>query len=89
MEANDVINKVRQAMKAAHVTQAEAAARLGVSQNNISQYLAGAPRLDTFLKLCDALQIDPANLFRQDDQPTIQTGAICPHCGKPLKITIK
>lgn len=88
MDANEIIYKLRQAMKAAHVTQADAAARLHVSQNQVSQYLAGAPRLDTFLKICAALQIDPADLFR-DDQPGQQTTGICPHCGKPVKIYLK
>lgn len=75
-------------MKARKITQNDLAARLHVSQNQISQYLAGSPRIDTLLAIADALAIDPADLFKQDT-PTPPTLAACPHCGAPLKIIIK
>ena len=88
MNANDVTNKVREIMKDRHITQNDLAARLQVSQNNVSQYLAGAPRLDTLLTIAAALEIDPADLFRQE-APTTLAATTCPHCGKPIKITLK
>ena len=91
MEANEVINRLREVMKTRHITQADAAARLGVSQNQISLYLAGSPRLDTLLKLCAALDIDPGQLFQEEPSNTASetTTAICPHCKKALKIVIR
>ena len=88
MTATDITNKVRDIMKVRHITQNDLAARLGVSQNQVSQYLAGSPRIDTLLSLADALNIQPADLFTQEE-PTQQAGAICPHCGKPVKIILK
>ena len=88
MTANDVTNRIREIMRARKITQAEIAARLNVSQNNISQYLAGAPRLDTLLTLAAALDLDPADLFRQE-APTSQAETVCPHCGKPIKIVLR
>ena len=88
MNANDVTNRIRGIMKARRITQNDLAARLGVSQNQVSQYLAGCPRLDTVLQLAEALQIEPAELFT-DDAPIQAAAGICPHCGKPVKIILK
>ena len=88
MIAADITNRIREIMKARRITQNELAARLNVSQNQISQYLAGSPRLDTLLSIAAALDLDPADLFR-DDAPGQQTAGICPHCGQPVKIYLK
>lgn len=88
MKAQEITNRLREIMKARKITQSDLAGRLHVSQNQVSQYLAGAPRLDTLLAIADALAIDPADLFRQE-APTPPTLAACPRCGAPLKIIIK
>lgn len=88
MEANEIISRVRQIMKDRKITQNDLAARLGVSQNQVSQYLAGIPRLDTFLKIADALGLEAAELLK-DEAPTATTTAICPQCGRRLTITVK
>ena len=88
MTATDITNRIRDIMKVRHITQNELAARLGVSQNQVSQYLAGAPRLDTLLALAAALDLEPGDLFRQE-APTQHAAAICPHCGKPVEIILK
>lgn len=88
MQAQEITNRVREIMKARKITQTELAAKLQVSQNQVSQYLAGTPRLDTILAIADALQIEPAELF-QDTTPPAPALAACPHCGAPLKIIIK
>jgi len=91
MDVNTTISLIRAAMKERHLTQADLAKKLGVSQNQVSQYLAGVPRLDTFLKMADAIGINAAELLAPDQprENTTLTTAICPHCGKPLTITIK
>jgi len=88
METNQVLERVRSIMKDRKITQKDLAARLGVSQNQVSQYLAGVPRLDTFLKIAAALGLEAAELLK-DEAPTTTTAAICPQCGKKLTITLK
>ena len=88
MEANEILSCVRSIMKDRKITQNELAARLGVSQNQVSQYLAGIPRLDTFLKIAAALGLEAAELLK-DEAPTTTTTAICPQCGRKLTITVK
>ena len=88
MEVNEILCRVRSIMKDRKITQKDLAARMGVSQNQVSQYLAGIPRLDTFLKIAAALGLEAAELLK-DEAPTTTTTANCPQCGRKLTITVK
>ena len=88
MDTNEILCRIRSIMKDRKITQMDLAARMGVSQNQVSQYLAGVPRLDTFLKIAAALGLEPAELLK-DEAPTTTTNAICPQCGRRLTITLK
>ena len=88
MKAQEVTERISQAMKARKITQAELAARLNVSQNQIRQYLTGAPRLDSFLKIAAALDLEAADLLKEE-ATTPPAVTVCPFCGQPLKIIIK
>jgi len=57
---------------AAGLTQAELAARSGVTQPHISQLKAAIwePRLTTIVALADALQLRPADLMEVRDEAT-------------------
>lgn len=91
MTVQEIKNKIRVIMRTKKITQTEIAAKLGTSQNMISLYLAAkSPGIDKILLILDALDISPADFFREDENEDItRIAAICPHCGKPLNITIR
>ncbi|MGP1439073.1 MAG: helix-turn-helix domain-containing protein [Treponema sp.] len=60
-----VIKRLRQEREKAGLSQLELALRADVSQNMINYIETGkrTPSLDTLLKICNALNINPAVLF--------------------------
>ena len=91
MKVPEIVDKIRALMKAKKITQTEIAEKLGVSQNMISLYLsAKSPGIDKIFSILEVLEITPAEFFKEDGTTTTtQTTAICPYCGRPLKISIQ
>jgi transcriptional regulator with XRE-family HTH domain len=91
MTVQEIKDKIKLIMRAKKVTQAEIATKLGISQNMVSLYLAAkSPGIDKVLAILEILDISPAEFFREDENEDItRIAAICPHCGKPLNITIR
>ena len=56
----DISKKIAEAIKFGGFTQTVLAQKVGVSQQQISSYLSGKnlPALDTFSRLCSALDLD-------------------------------
>lgn len=71
------------------IIQTELAKRLGITQAAVSSQLNRKMRMDNFLLICEALEINPGEVFQNSSTDGTVTTAICPHCGKPLQITIK
>lgn len=71
------------------ITQTELSKRLGITQAAVSSQLNRKMRMDNFLLICGALEINPGEVFQDSSNGGTVTTAICPHCGKPLQITIK
>lgn len=50
------------------------------------------PTLTTLRRFADVLGVPVWKLFVsdiEDHEPTNKVDAICPHCGKPIKITVE
>lgn len=62
--------RLRQIREKAQISQLELSQRSGVSQNMITYIETGkrTPTLRTLLKLCKALNVNPAVLFLDDEQ---------------------
>lgn len=71
------------------ITQTELSKRLGITQAAVSSQLGRNIRMDNFLAICEALEINPGEVFQDSNTGGTMAAAICPHCGKPLRITIK
>ncbi len=60
-----VIRRLREEREKAGFSQLELAMRANISQNMVNYIETGkrTPGLDTFLKICHALNINPSNIF--------------------------
>lgn len=85
----DITAKIRSIMARKGITQTELSKRLGITQAAVSSQLGRNIRMDNFISICEALEINPGEVFQDSSTDATTTTAICPHCGKPLQITIK
>lgn len=64
------------------------------TQNIIQNYIKGNPTINRLEDLCEKLDCDITDLFypigdsREDAQPTINTIALCPHCGAKVRVGV-
>ena len=65
-----ILQRLKKAREEAKLSQLELSYRSGVSQNMITYIETGksSPTLTTLLKLTDALNINPAELFTQTEE---------------------
>ena len=57
--------RLAEAIRQSGMTQTEIAAKVGIKQPTVGQYLSGRsmPALDTFANLCAVLDVDPAYIL--------------------------
>ena len=65
-----ILSRMKEERLKANMSQIELSFAAGLSQNQVNCIETGRniPTLYTFLKICDALNIPPENLFSQIDQ---------------------
>ena len=85
----DISAKIRSIMTRKGITQTELSKRLGITQAAVSSQLSRKMRMDNFLAICGALEINPGEVFQDSSTDGTVTTVICPHCGKPLQIILK
>ena len=85
----DISAKIRAIMAQKGITQTELSKRLGITQAAVSSQLGRNIRMDNFLAICEALKINPGEVFQDSNTDGTITTAFCPHCGKPLQIVLK
>lgn len=61
--------RLAEAIRQSGMTQTEIAAKVGIKQPTVGQYLSGRsmPALDTFANLCAVLDVDPAYILCLQD----------------------
>lgn len=69
-QQNLIITRLRQEREKAGLSQLELALKADISQNMVNYIETGkrTPSLDTFLKICNALNINPAILFSDKEE---------------------
>ena len=69
-QEDKILQRLKKAREEAKLSQLELSYRSGVSQNMITYIETGksSPTLTTLLKLTDALNINPADLFLDSDE---------------------
>lgn len=61
---------------------------IGISQPSLSAIINGNPTVNKLKDIADIIGLSLSELVEDDKTP--HANAIqCPHCGKPIKITIK
>jgi transcriptional regulator with XRE-family HTH domain len=65
-----ILSRMKEERLKANMSQIELSFAAGLSQNQVNSIETGRniPNLYTFLKICDALNISPENLFSQTDK---------------------
>ena len=66
---NRIQQRLAEAIRQSGMTQTEIAAKVGIKQPTVGQYLSGRsmPVLDTFANLCAVLDVDPAYILCLQD----------------------
>lgn len=66
----EVLRRLKEAREGVRISQLELSYKSGVSQNMITYIETGksSPTLSTLLKLCNALNINPASLFEDTNE---------------------
>ncbi len=75
--------RVKEICKEQGITLADLAVKMQITASALSQNLK-KPSFDTLEKLAVALDVEVADLFASS-----KTQITCPHCGKPLKVTVE
>lgn len=73
------------------MTQKDLADKMGVSISAVKQILSGKPSYTTLEKIASALDVEMWELFvsKNDITPPDLPSAVCPHCGKPIKVKLE
>lgn len=66
---SQIQQRLAEAIRQSGMTQTEIAAKVGIKQPTVGQYLSGRsmPALDTFANLCAVLDVDPAYILCLQD----------------------
>ncbi len=69
-EQQKIISRLREEREKLGLSQLELAMRANISQNMVNYIETGkrTPSLDTFLKICHALNVNPASLFADTNE---------------------
>ena len=76
--------RIKEILKERGLTQKDLALKMGVAEISLSRSINGNPNLDTLQKISNALNVEISELFASS-----KTQITCPHCGKPLKVTVE
>ena len=82
--------RVKEVLKQKGMTAKELAAKIGISDGALSQSIKeGAnPNLQTIKKIATALGVSVSELFATPDSSSGVT-LRCPHCGKPIRVSVE
>lgn len=83
--------RLKELCKSKGITQAELAERIGIQSHSLRQAIyRNSISMATLVKLADGLGVTIPELFEDFKAPSadVEANGICPHCGKPIKITL-
>ena len=81
--------RLKEIMAERGVKSVELAGRLGVTKQTVSNLINGKvmPSIDTIQKAADALGVPLWQMFA--DPKETSDIAVCPHCGKPIRVRLE
>lgn len=88
-KGNTMNFKIKELCKEKGISMKELAARLGITYQSLYDSINGNPTLSRLEEIATALEVDTYDLFVNPHKTTPNsTEAVCPHCGKPIHISI-
>lgn len=84
----DIQKKIKLLLAANGITQGELAKRLNISQAAVSSRISRNITVSSLIEILDALNTTPEEFFQEQRSNKTTAATICPHCGKPIKITL-
>ena len=83
------MTRIKEILKDKGMTVNDLADSLGVSRQALSKQIQGKMLVETAERIADALGVPLWQLFASPDGVRKENeNLVCPHCGKPIKITI-
>lgn len=77
---------IKEVMRRKGLTTSDLAKKLGVTRETIQRQIRGTPNIETIQRYAEALEVDITELFRSNKKEEVSINAVCPHCGKHIKI---
>ena len=82
------IESIKQICREKNISQKELAEKLNITPTTLSRNLSGNPTLQTIEKIATALDVEPSEILFGIKEDHTQPEHVCPHCGKPINITL-
>lgn len=80
---------IKKIVKEKGYTMAKVADELGINRVTLAQSLSGNPTLHKLQDVADVLGCSVGDFFRDEmSEKSPSVSFSCPHCGKPIKLTI-
>lgn len=82
--------KFKEVLEKYGITQTELAERLGINRVSVSRLFSekNDMRSSTIIKIANAIGCSVAELYGEDLQEQNKNTVPCPHCGKPIEISL-
>lgn len=78
--------RINEIIREKRLTVAEIAEKLGITRGTAQRQIHGNPSLETLQRYAEVLEVDITELFSSNKKKEVETNAVCPHCGKQIKI---
>ena len=80
--------RIKEVLKQKGMTAKELAAKIGISEGALSLAINGNPTVETLEKIATSLGVSVSELFATPDSSSGVT-LRCPHCGKPIRVSVE
>lgn len=78
--------RINEIIREKRLTVAEIAEKLGITRGTAQRQIHGNLSLETLQRYAEVLEVDITELFSSNKKEEVETNAVCPHCGKQIKI---
>lgn len=75
--------KIKEVAKAHNLSLNDLAIKLNITRQSLYQHCIGNPSADVLMRIADAIGCNISELFGEP-----HASCKCPHCGKPINISI-
>lgn len=66
----------------------QVAGKMGITRITLTQCLSGNPTVNTLQRIAEAINCNVSDFFMDEIDTTQNNKSTCPHCGKPIEVSI-